>query len=263
MMTAALTLAATLVAFTIVWTLSLPRRDAGIVDLWWAPGFLLIALLTAGLDGTFATGWPVLMAVLIWSLRLGWHMTSRHARAGREDPRYAAMRAADGEAFGRNSLVKVFLLQAVIQWLVAAPVHASLLAGGSGWQGLAFWLAISAGLTLFAAGLALEWWADRTLTAFRADPANRGRLLTTGPFAIIRHPNHLGEIVLWWGIGLMALAISGRWWALAGPLLLTVIVARVSGPPMLEPVLKGRIGYADWAARTPALFPWGGRRPGG
>jgi steroid 5-alpha reductase family enzyme len=254
------TLLVTLVAFAVCWALSLSRRDAGIVDLWWAPGFVLTALLTAAAGGTASAGWPVLLAVTLWGLRLGWHMVARHGLSGREDPRYAAMRAERGEAFARWSLPNVFLLQAVIQWLVAAPLHAALLPGGVPLAGPLGTAMLLAGAALFAGGLALEAWADASLAAFRADPANRGGLYTGGPFAFVRHPNHLGEIVLWWGIGLVAVALSGRWWALAGPALLTVLVWKVSGPPMLEPVLKGRKGYAAWAARTPALWPF--RRKG-
>jgi steroid 5-alpha reductase family enzyme len=260
MTTAILTLLMTLAAFAATWFRSVQLRDAGVIDLYWAPGFFLVAALTMCLDDAF-TAPQLLLAgmVALWSARLGWHMARRHARAGREDPRYARMRAERGEAFARWSLPNIFLLQAAILWLVATPVHAGLIAGGAPLAGIMFWLVAGAGVTLFAGGLALETAADAALTRFRADPANRGRLLVTGLFARVRHPNHLGEIVLWLGLGLFALAVSGRWWALAGPVLLAVLIARLSGPPMLGPVLSGRDGYADWVAKTPALWPFGRR----
>jgi steroid 5-alpha reductase family enzyme len=261
-LTASLTLAVTVAAFAAIWLASLRTRDAGIVDLYWGPGFAVVALLTLALERAVAPGQLLLVAmVTLWAARLGWHMASRHAKAGREDPRYARMRAERGETFARWSLPNVFLLQAVILWLVATPIHAGLIAGGAPLPGPWFWLAAGAGAALFAGGLALETAADLALSRFRADPANRGKLLTTGLFARVRHPNHLGEIILWLGIGLVALAISGRWQALLGPLLLWALVARLSGPPMLEPVLAARDGYRAWAAKTPALWPF--RRPGG
>jgi steroid 5-alpha reductase family enzyme len=161
MFAASISLGVTVFAFIAVWFLSLGRKDAGIVDLYWGPGFAVVALLTLALDGTVA--WPQIMLggmVTLWAARLGWHMAARHAKAGREDPRYARMRAERGAAFGRWSLPNVFLLQAVILWLVATPVHAGLIAGGTALPGAAFWLTAGPGIMLFAGGLALE--AQRT-----------------------------------------------------------------------------------------------------
>jgi steroid 5-alpha reductase family enzyme len=257
MLTAAITLASTLAIFVGIWLLSTRLTDAGIVDLYWGPGFAVVALLTVlieGLDG-FAP-FLLLVMVLIWAARLGFHMAARHARAEREDPRYARMREERGEAFARWSLANVFLLQAAILWVVASPIHAAFLPGANAPDGAVWSFLLMAGAMLFAAGLVIEWLADSQLAAFRNDPDNRGRLLTTGLFGVVRHPNYLGEIMLWWGLGLVALALSGRWWALVGPAVLTAILLKISGPPMLATVLEGREGYREWVARTPALWPF-------
>lgn len=255
------TLAVTLLAFTAIWAASLGRRDASIIDFYWGPGFVVIGWLAFALSGS---GHPVEIALLLmltaWGLRLGWYMVARHH--GAEDARYAAMRAEHGAAFPIRSLWMVFWLQAVIQWLAASPILVVMTAPVATRAAVLTSpiLAVLAalGTLLFVAGFLLEVLADREVARFKADPANRGKLLVTGLHARIRHPNYLGEIILQWGIGLVALALTGNPLALAGSALMTGLIVRLSGVPMLEAQLATRPGYAAWKARTGALWPrWG------
>jgi steroid 5-alpha reductase family enzyme len=62
--------------------------------------------------------------------------------------------------------------------------------------------------------------------------------------------------VLWWGFGLYALAYSGEWLSLVSPVLMTVLILKVSGVPMLEESMKKRHGFAEYAASTHKFFPW-------
>jgi steroid 5-alpha reductase family enzyme len=248
------TLAAGMAGATLTWWVSLRLRDAAIVDVFWAFGFALIALVCAGLRApdVDVRGLLLVGLALVWSARLGAHMVAR--RRGRpEDFRYAAMRAYHGEQFGRRSLVRVFLLQAVIQWVISLPLQLPLLWPGPTSLGALDYL----GLTLFVIGLAIEATADWQLERFRADPAQHGRVLQTGLWRYSRHPNYLGEAVLWWGIGLCASASAAGWLCLVSPALLTFLLLRVSGVPLLEQGLRERLpGYAAYAERTPALLPW-------
>jgi steroid 5-alpha reductase family enzyme len=257
-----LTLGVTLVVFTLLWAASLRRKDAGIVDFYWGPGFVVIAWLGLALSSArqAADLW-LLMPVTLWGLRLGWYMTIRHT--GEEDARYAAMRARHGAAFSSRSLWMVFWLQAVIQWIAASPslVLAATSSAGkaeaaaSSMAGVTLW----SGMLLFAVGFAVEVMADRAVRRFRADPTNRGRLLTTGLHGFVRHPNYLGEIILQWGIGLIAFGLTLNPLAFAGPALMHALIVKLSGVPMLQDQLANRPGYAEWAARTPALWPKLGR----
>jgi steroid 5-alpha reductase family enzyme len=252
------TLIASLAAFTLFWAASLKLKDAGIVDFYWGPGFVVIGWLAWALAP--GGGWPglvVLAAVSLWGVRLGWHMIARHG--GVEDPRYGAMRAAHGSSFATKSLWMVFWLQAAIQWaasspalsVAATPAVAAAASLASPLPALLFAL----GLALFAGGFLLEAAADRAIRRFQADPANAGKLLTTGLHARVRHPNYLGEIILQWGIGAMALAASGNPLALVGPAMMHALILRLSGVPMLEAHLAARDGFAEWKARTNALWP--------
>jgi steroid 5-alpha reductase family enzyme len=239
----------TFAAFTLLWLLSLKRRDAGIVDFYWGPGFVVIGWLAVGIGGRFDAFTLTFLACLtIWGLRLGWHTTARHG--GVEDARYADMRRRHGAAFPSRSLWMVFWLQAVIQWLASSPAL-TLVVGAAEPSRWLLW----PGAGLFVAGFLMEFAADREVERFKADASNRGQLLTTGLRAVVRYPAYLGEIILQWGLGLMAFAISGNPLAFVGPALMHGLIWKLSGVPLLEAQFAKREGYAAWKARTNALWP--------
>jgi steroid 5-alpha reductase family enzyme len=239
--------------FVVLWLVSLKMQDASIVDMWWGPGFVLLALVGA-LIRPPATHWAwlFLIAVSLWGLRLGWHIFRRH---NGEDSRYARMRAAAGADFGKRSLVTVFLLQAVVQFVAASHVLTTILATAVPSRSI-----VIAGLALFTVGFLLEATADNQLQAFRANPANRGQLMRQGLYAHVRHPNYLGEFILQIGLGLTAYGLTASLWAFLGPLLMIVIVNFVSGPPLQQESQRQKPGYAEWLATTGRFLPRLGKR---
>ena len=145
----------------------------------------------------------------------------------------------------------MFLLQAVILWIVSSPL---LLALGTG-PGARLDLVDLVGVTIFAAGFLFESVADWQLAWFKRRPDSSGKILTSGLWSLSRHPNYFGEAVLWWGLGLLALP-TGGWPALVGPALITFLLMRVSGVTLLEAALvERRPGYARYMRSTPAFFP--------
>lgn len=241
-----------LAALTVVWGVSVRLRDVSIVDICWGPGFGLLAWWYCVFLAAFEPR-QVLVAALVtvWGARLAMHIYRRHRGKG-EDPRYQAMRAARGVAFWWRSLFVVFWLQAAILWFVALPVLAVALAPGPG----RVTLTDVAGLLVFAIGFAFEVIGDRQLERFRAVPANRGRVLDTGLWRYTRHPNYFGDALLWWGIYLIAASVPGGWLTVASPLLMTVLLLRVSGVTLLERgLLASKPGYAEYVERTSGFFP--------
>ncbi|MCY4658571.1 MAG: DUF1295 domain-containing protein [Acidobacteria bacterium] len=236
-----------------VWLLSVARRDAGIVDVAWGLGFLAAAWAYRG-SAEVATSRQVLVLVLLhlWGLRLALHLLRRNWGSP-EDRRYRRMRERGGGSFWWASLFKVFWLQAVLAWMVAAPVGVALLAEVpatlGGLDGL--------GIALVAVGLLFEAGGDWQLARFRRDPANRGRVCDRGFWRYTRHPNYFGDAVVWWGFFAFAAATPDGWWSAVGPLLMTVLLVRVSGVAMLEPDLqRSKPGYRAYVARTSQFFPW-------
>jgi len=225
------------------WAWSLRARDAGKADLLWGPGLALLAWVWLALSPA-ATPRGVLAGLLVslWATRLTVHLSLR-ARGRPEDRRYAAMRAKRPETFARWSLGGVFGLQGLIQAVVALPLYAACFLGGPG----VGWLDLG-GTAVFAIGFSIEAIADAQLARFRARPT--GEVLDTGLWRYSRHPNYLGDAVVWWGLGLIGLA-AGAPWSLAGPALMTVLLRRVSGVTLLEAdLLARRPAYAEYVRRT-------------
>lgn len=238
-------LALVLGAGVLLWLLSLRLRDASIVDVFWAPGFAAAAWATAD---TGPRAWLVLTLVTIWALRLGLHIYLRHRG---EDPRYAALRAKAGARWWWQSLFQVFLLQSALIWIISAPLQIAV--------GAATPLSLFdyAGGAIAAIGLCIEAVADRQLTRFCAEPANAGKVMDRGLWAWSRHPNYFGDALMWWGFFVIGVAASPLWWLIVSPVLMTVLLLRVSGVSLLEETIaERRPAYADYIRRTSAFIPW-------
>lgn len=244
------TLAVVLGGMVSLWLVSLRTRDVSIVDIFWGLGFVVIVWVAHGLAAAPGSR-SLLTAILVslWGVRLGGYLAWRNRGQG-EDYRYAAMRKHYGARFAMVSLGTVFGLQAVLMWVVSLPAQAAI-AGGDSPLG---WLDAVAAF-VWAIGLFFESVGDIQLARFKADPANRGKVMDRGLWAWTRHPNYFGDFCVWWGIGLLGLA-SGAWWTLVGPALMSVLLMRVSGAALLERGLtKTKPGYAAYVANTPAFFP--------
>lgn len=235
---------------TAFFALAVVRRDNSVADIAWGGGFLLVALLSLHLG----VGWllrPTLLTVLValWAARLAIHILRRNRGRG-EDPRYAAWRRDWGRWWLPRSYLQVFLLQGAILLVVAAGIVVVNTRSGPGLRALD-----AIGTLVVLGGLAFETVADVQLARFLADPANRGRIMDRGLWRYSRHPNYFGEAVVWWGVWLIALSVPGGWWAVVSPLLITFLLLKVSGVPMLERLMEGQPGWAEYRARTSVFVP--------
>lgn len=233
----------------LAWMHAYRRHNVNIVDSLWSLLFLLASLVYAATTSHFTFSSGLLLAlVALWSLRLSLHLLLRNAGKD-EDRRYAAMRARSPR-FAVMSLFTVFSLQAVLAWLISLPLAAALYQPAAlGWLQLL-------GLLLFLLGFLFEAVGDWQLTRFKRDPGNRGRVLDTGLWAYTRHPNYFGEACIWWAFFLFALA-SGSLVSIISPILVTLLLLKVSGVSMLEKdIAERRPAYRDYMQSTAAFLPW-------
>ena len=247
MLTVAIVIAAVMI---ITWVVSLVLRDASVVDPVWPLAFIAVAI-TALIAGGGDEGRRILIAcvVAIWGARLSIHLLVRNA-GKEEDFRYAAMRAKRGHRFWLTSLVTVFLLQGLLVWVVSLPVQLSAIPDRP-----LGWLAII-GAIVWVLGVVFEAIGDAQLTRFKANPASRGQVLDTGLWRYTRHPNYFGDFLVWWGIFLIAAESGAGAWGVAGPLLMTLLLVKVSGAGLLEKdIAVRRPGYADYVRRTSGFMP--------
>jgi steroid 5-alpha reductase family enzyme len=242
-----------LAMMSVVWLASLFKRDASIIDVFWglgsvvAGGTYFLAAARPSLRGSLVLG-----LVTLWGVRLSAHILGRNWGKG-EDHRYREMRERDPEAFPVRSLFTVFWLQGLLLWAISAPlfqVQRRLEPAALGWLDVL-------GLGLFAVGFAFEAAGDWQLERFRRDPANAGRVMDRGLWRYTRHPNYFGDALVWWGFFAFAAATPGGYWTIYSPILMTLLLMRVSGVTLLERRLRDtKPAYRDYARRTSAFFPW-------
>lgn len=111
------------------------------------------------------------------------------------------------------------------------------------------------GVGLWFVGFVFQAVSDLHLYLFKKKPKNQDKLLTTGLWALTRHPNYFGEICMWWGIWLMALSIRGGFYTIIGPLTITYLLLFVSGVPMVEKQYEKNKAYQKYKQRTSKFIP--------
>jgi steroid 5-alpha reductase family enzyme len=243
---------AAILAYLINWAVFVPSfaaRTEAYFDLTGSLTYITVtAVAVVASDGVDARALVVAAAVLIWALRLGSFLFRRVRRDGGD---------------GRFDWIKTnflrFLMTWTLQGLWVLLTLAAALAVITAEEREDVDVFLVAGMAIWVIGFAIEVTADRQKSAFRADPANDGRFITTGLWAWSRHPNYFGEITLWTGIAITALPIlSGwRWLMLVSPVFVVLLLTRISGIPMLERRAEKRWGtdpaFRSYTDSTPAL----------
>ncbi|MEU5696078.1 DUF1295 domain-containing protein [Actinosynnema sp. NPDC020468] len=239
---------AVLALITALFGYAASRKRFDLIDSVWGPGFAVIAALSFALSPHTARGLVVTALTVVWGLRLGWHIHSRN-RGKEEDRRYVDMyRRAKGNPLAK--MYRVYLLQAAIMLFVSLPVQYAQ------YLGAAFGVLDVVAIALWAVGFAFEAVGDRQLAAFKADPANKGAVMDRGLWRYTRHPNYFGDATLWWGLFLFACASWTGLYFVLSPVVMTLLLAKGSGKPVLEKdIASRRPGYKEYVERTSGFFP--------
>jgi steroid 5-alpha reductase family enzyme len=248
-------------SMTLLFALGRRLRNFSVVDVGWAGNFALLALLW----GSLAAGLPARRLLVgamyaLWGLRLAAHLGARIVGAP-EEGRYADLRlrwGADGERALEARMYRFYLLQAVLDVLLALPLLIALANPAPvllplEWLGAAIW----------AVGLAGETLADLQLGAFKRSGQPPHAVCERGLWRYSRHPNYFFEWLVWVGYATVALA-SPPWGyaAVAMPALMLYFLLRVTGIPATEAQALRSKGeaYRDYQRRTNAFVPGPRRR---
>jgi len=224
-------------------------------DLIGSISYVATVALAFALAPSFGTrGMVVATLICVWAVRLGSFLFIRVKKAG-QDRRFTQIKTK----FFR------FLLTWTLggTWVfitMAAGLAAMTSQSQSPVDGF-----LVVGATLWVIGFGIEVVADQQKTAFRKDPANAEKFISSGLWSISRHPNYLGEIILWIGIAVIALPVleGWQWVTLASPVFVSFLLLKVSGVPMLENNAESRWGndpeFRQYKAKTPTLIPYFGK----
>ena len=245
------TAAAAVIIYMLLWfILSLVLRRNDVADVAWGGGFIAAAVAAfASSGGTTSRGLLVISLVVIWGLRLSLHIGFRNRGKG-EDARYRKWRDEWGTYATLRSFFQIYILQGVLLLVISFPVIRAVTAPDAPLTFLDL-----LGCAVWLAGFLFEAISDWQLLQYKKDAVNKGKIITTGLWRYSRHPNYFGEVTLWWGVFLLALAAPGGWMTIIGPVTITGLILGVSGIPMLEKKYEGNAEFDEYKRRTSAFVP--------
>ncbi len=242
------------VAFIIQWIAFIPaylKRTEKFYDLTGTLAYISVIILAVAMSPEIDTRSIILtLLVMIWTLRLGIFLFRRVMRAG-EDKRFEELK----KSFSR------FLVTWTLQGLWVSFTVAAALAAITTEQKEEFGIIGIIGLLVWILGFGFEAIADHQKNKFRSIPENKGKFINTGLWSISRHPNYFGEILLWIGIAIIAIPALQGWGllTLVSPVFVTLLLAKVSGIPLLEKRADEKWGgqedYEKYKKNTPVLIP--------
>ena len=249
---------------TTLFVFAVIKRDNSIADIGYGIGFILVAY-----TGLFVGDNPfghtssfvelvVVALVTLWGARLALRIYTKN-KGKPEDFRYAKWRA-EWKFFYLRSYLQVFLLQGVIIYIISLPVLLVTHMGGTDTSDM---FALICGVLVWFIGFFFEAVGDRQLDIFLKKPESKGKLMTTGLWRFTRHPNYFGESLMWWGIFVVAYASGHPLWYIAviSPLLITFLLLKVSGIPLLEAKMSEHPDWLEYARRTSVFIPLPPLRP--
>ena len=242
--------------FFAIWVLHLFLRNAGIVDVGWGLGFILITLIY--MLKTEAWEWRhflVLAMITFWGLRIALFLIKRIIFEGYEDRRYNTLRLRwqkEGSNVSMRFLV-FFEIQALLQIIISIPIVFICLNKTSGVSafeivGFGIWM-----LSLYG-----ETISDRQLQTFKENPVNKGKVCQEGLWYYSRHPNYFFEVLCWFGLFIFALGSPYGWVGIIAPAVMLYLIICVTGIPLTEQLSVEHRGeaYKKYQAATSPLIPW-------
>ncbi len=247
-----------IVLMFLVWLVSEKINNAGIVDVVWGFGFVVLASIDFTLAYMHGWGWMprnaiVLLMVACWSLRLGFFLAIRFKRLWpAEDGRYSAYR----QAWGKNAALGLFLafeMQAVLLASLTLPFALAMVNAVPRFAACEI-----IGMVIFLIALVGESLADHELETFKKDPSNRGKVCQVGLWNYSRHPNYFFEWLVWVAFFVFSLAVPYGWCTFYCPLLMLWFLVKVTGVKATEEQAlrsKGEV-YAAYQRSTSPFIPW-------
>lgn len=208
------------------------------------------------LEGSHISLYSIIIFTLIvvWGIRLSYHIYKRNKRRNDEDFRYQAWRKAwkkrGFKYYSMRSTFLLFIIQSFIISLVLLPFTLSLSKNTISTSGILL------GLVLWVIGFFFEVVGDRQLDNFiKHKHATGNTIMKTGLWKYTRHPNYFGESMMWLGLGYIAYVATGSLLVFISPILITCLLLFVSGIPMLEKKWEGDPEWEAYRKKTSAFIP--------
>jgi steroid 5-alpha reductase family enzyme len=234
--------------------LYLKRND--VADIAWGLGFIFTTLVClAQLGQPIGDRSYLLLGLLsLWGIRLAGYIFIRN-RGKEEDFRYANWRKEWGKTIIWRAYLQVFVLQGAILVFIGLPIWYAVANNGSLYWDQRLGVLDILGILIFAKGLIFETVADYQMWKFRKH-RKPGQIMNRGVWKYSRHPNYYGESLVWWGLFVICFSAPVPLWTIVSPLMMTFLLVRVSGVPLLEKKYSQNLEYQKYQASTSTFIPW-------
>jgi len=194
----------------------------------------------------------LLAAVFLWGIRLTANWAYTFHGLAHQDWRYTMLHQKTGVFYPFVNFTGIHMVPTLIVYLCTLPAAYAVL------NPAALPPLSLAGIALSLAAVILQGTADVQMHRFRRQKS--GGFIRIGLWKYSRHPNYLGEILMWWGIAAaVAAAFPTQWHLCAGAAANTLLFLAVS-IPMADKRQSAKSGYAEYAAATRMLLPLKKRR---
>lgn len=235
---------------TALFVLSLLIKRNDIADVAWGTGIFIVAIISYFYGDRNDLALITTALAGLWGVRLTLRIFLRNRKKS-EDFRYKKWREDWGKLFYIRSFLQVYLLQGFLMVVVGYPfVHMTVFGNNS-----EIVITSLVGLALWLIGFFFETVGDWQLDRFIASKTTPNQVLSSGLWKYTRHPNYFGEVTMWWGLWLMIASTPVSYIALISPVMITFLILKVSGIPMLEKSFSNNPNFQEYKKRTSAFFP--------
>ena len=240
-------LAADVAATVFVFLFSVILHNSSVYDPYWSVQPVVIILGFAAFHQITPATILLIVSIVYWGIRLTGNWAYVFADLNHQDWRYTKFEKENRKIYPFLNFAGIHMMPTLIVYACTLPAvfvtRAELTANAGSYTGAA---------VCFGAAT-LQLVADIQMQKFRK--SGQHGLIRMGLWKHARHPNYLGEILMWWGVAIQTVSVLPEsWWLIAGALANTVMFFTVS-IPMADKRQSSKPGYAEYKAFTRSLLP--------
>jgi len=236
------------VAATIfVFVFSVILKNASVYDPYWSVQPIVIIAGYALTSNITPATLLLIISIVYWGIRLTGNWAYVFGGLNHQDWRYTKFEKETGRLYPFINFTGIHMVPTLIVYLTTLPAVFVIR------QELRANIGSFIGMVVCVGSATLQLVADTQMQKYRK--SGQHGLIRTGLWKYARHPNYLGEILMWWGIAIQAVSVMpSHWWLVAGALANTILFFSVS-IPLADKRQSAKPGYAEYKAGTRSLLP--------